>query len=368
MKVLALASLSDAPSYRKENISSPVDQWRIYRPYTALKRYAGWDVDFDRVIIPNFKKDMEITDDTYKKVYERVKNYDMVVTSYFTNGSMFSLIRVVCEKLNIPFVLDIDDDWFDIPDDNPVWTKIGQKEWVSIMLMLEDVPYVTTTNEYLAQKLVEHRRERPAHTVMIIPNMISTEEYEHPHFDNEYKVVIGWMGGSSHYRDFHETGLLEALERVMHEHKNVEVHVCGMVVDKYLPKKRVKQFEPQRGLQWLQLYKELSFDIGLAPLLGREFDNSKSNIKWQEYSLMGACFVGSAVGPYKMVRNGFNGYTVKNDTESWYKVLKKLVENKSQRQIIADTAKNEVIQEWSIEQNYKKLAERLELLCNLNYQ
>lgn len=365
MKILALASLSDAPSYRKEKISSPVDQWRIYRPYKALKEHAGWQVDFDRVIIPNFTKDMEITDETYNKVYNRVKEYDMVVSSYFTNGSMFSLIQVICEKLDVPFVLDIDDDWFEIPDDNPVWTKIGRKEWVNIMLMLEDVPFITTTNDYLAEKLVRHRQDKAPHSVIVIPNMISTEEYEHPEFDNKDKVVIGWMGGSSHYKDFHDTGLTEGLERLMHEYKNVEVHLCGMALDKYLPKSRVKHFDPKRGLQWLDLYKELNFDIGLAPLLGREFDKSKSNIKWQEYALMGACFVGSDIGPYTTIRDGLTGYKVNNSSDQWYNTLKKLVDNPKERKRVASSAKELVIDEYSIENNWKRLKERIELICAL---
>src|SRR5690606_11262628 len=117
MRILALCSLSDAPNWRKDNTTSPVDQWRIVRAYMNLKEKYGWKVDFDKVIIPNFSKDMEITDETYKAVYDRVAGYDMVVSSYFTNGSMYSLISVVCEKLGVPFVIDVDDDWFEIPDD-----------------------------------------------------------------------------------------------------------------------------------------------------------------------------------------------------------------------------------------------------------
>ena len=36
VKILALTSLSDAPNWRKDNTMSPVDQWRIFRPYKAL--------------------------------------------------------------------------------------------------------------------------------------------------------------------------------------------------------------------------------------------------------------------------------------------------------------------------------------------
>lgn len=368
MKVLALASLSDAPSYRKENISSPVDQWRIYRPYTALKKYAKWQIDFDRTVIPNFERGMKITDDTYNQVYERIRQYDMVVSSYFTNGSMYSLIAVICYKLKIPFILDIDDDWFDLPDDNPVWTKIGKTEWTNIMIMIEDAPFVSTTNDYLAQKIVEHRKDKPPHTTVVLPNLISMEEYSHAPIDNGDKVIIGWMGGASHYKDFHETGLLEALERILHEHKNAEVHVCGMAVDKYLPKKRLITHEPRRGLQWLDLYKQLNFDIGLAPLLGREFDKSKSNIKWQEYAMMGACFVGSGVGPYRMVRNAMTGYTVANEQEAWYRTMKRLIEQPEQRKAVASMARDTVARDWAIENNWKRLADRLELVCELGWE
>lgn len=365
MRILALCSLSDAPNWRKDNTTSPVDQWRIVRPYMNLKEKYGWTVDFDKVIIPDFSKDMEITEDTYKQVYDRVAGYDMVVSSYFTNGSMYSLINVVCEKLGVPFVIDVDDDWFDIPEDNPVWNKLTQLQWANIMVMLEDVRFVTTTNDHLAGKIVAHRTEKDPNTVVVIPNMISTSEYEHPPIDNGDKIIIGWAGGSSHYRDFHETNVLPAIRRIMHEHKNVELHVCGMVVDEYIPKKRLKTYEPQRGLKWLDLYRELSFDIGIAPLLGREFDKSKSNIKWQEYSLMGAAFVGTNVGPYKTVRNGLNGLLVNNTEQEWYEALKKLVTDEAYRKSLAKAAKESVSESWSIENNLDKLKNRVEYICGI---
>lgn len=364
MRILALCSLSDAPGWRKDNTTSPVDQWRIVRPYMNLKK-AGWHVDFDKVIIPNFSKKMEITDDTYKQVYERVKQYDMIVSSYFTSASMFTLIMVVCEKLAIPFVMDVDDDWFDIPADNPVWNKITQTDWVNIQIMLEDVPFVTTTNEYLAQKLVDHRKNKDPRSVLVIPNMISTEEYDHPEYDNGDKVVIGWVGGSSHYKDLHETGMLEALANVMHRHKNVEFHCMGMPIDKYLPKARVKELEGARGLVWLDKWKDLKFDIGLAPLTGREFDQSKSDIKWQEYSLMGAAFVGTNTGPYRRsVKNNFTGLLVENTVESWEQAIEKLIADKGYRKSIA-TAARSTVEEISIEKNVEKLKERLKLICVL---
>lgn len=361
MNILTLSSLSDAPTWRKDNLTSPVDQWRIVRPYQNLKEMTDWSIENQRVFIPNFKKGMEITDQTYTDTLEYLKQYDLVVSSYFTNGSMFSLAMICAEKNGNAFVIDIDDDWFDLPDDNPVWTKITKNEWANMMVMIAEAPYMTTTNEYLAEKIRKHRTDKDPETVFVLPNMISTKEYEHKPIDNGEKIVIGWMGGASHYKDFHETGLLPALERIMHEHKNVELHICGMVIDHYLPKSRVKHFQPVKGLAWLDLFKDMSFDIGLAPLTGREFDNSKSDIKWQEYACMGAAFLGSNVGPYKRtVNHELDGCLTANGEEYWYKSLKKLVTDGVLRKSMATAAYERVKRDFSIENNWTRVKEVME--------
>jgi glycosyltransferase involved in cell wall biosynthesis len=269
---------------------------------------------------------------------------------------------LLSKKLRVPLAIDVDDDWWSLPDDNPFWLNNNEMDAAHVRWLLAETPFLITTNEHLA-KVYRAHREQPADTVLVLPNMISLEDYAHEPYDNGDKVVIGWFGGSSHYRDLNETGFLEALQKIMHQHKNVEFHICDAVLDTYLPTRRVKHISPQRGLQWLKLFQEFRFDIGVAPLDNVPFAEGKSDIKWQEYSAMGAAFIGSNVGPYRRsVRDKHTGLLVANTPESWYAGLENLVVNATRRKELANNAYNEVKIKHSIEANWGKVKEVCETI------
>ncbi|MFW6311524.1 MAG: hypothetical protein ACOC1K_04740 [Nanoarchaeota archaeon] len=51
--------------------------------------------------------------------------------------------------------------------------------------------------------------------------------------------------------------------------------------------------------------KSLNIDIGLAPLLDHDFNNSKSNIKALEYTAAGIPGIYSKMKPYENMKNSF---------------------------------------------------------------
>jgi hypothetical protein len=96
-------------------------------------------------------------------------------------------------------------------------------------------------------------------------------------------------------------------------------------------------------------------DIGIAPLVGDDFDRNKSELHWLEYSMAGAAFIGQKIkygeSPYSMVKHGVDGLLASTRTE-WYDSVKSLVENKDLRQQLAGAAKERVLKEY----NYKDRA------------
>lgn len=97
-------------------------------------------------------------------------------------------------------------------------------------------------------------------------------------------------------------------------------------------------------------------DIGIAPLVGDEFDKNKSELHWLEYSMVGAAFVGQKFkygeAPYSMVRHGVDGMLASTRSE-WYNAMKSLVESKDLREQLAGAAKERVLKEY----NYKDRAQ-----------
>jgi hypothetical protein len=100
-------------------------------------------------------------------------------------------------------------------------------------------------------------------------------------------------------------------------------------------------------------------DIGVAPLMGDEFDAAKSELHWLEYSLAGAAFIGERVGkdgPYSPVKNGIDGLLARGRQE-WYDSVKKLARNPAFREDLAAAAKERVLKEYHYKDRAKEWAD-----------
>lgn len=368
MKILAVGS----HVLKNPNQQSQVDWWRIGRPMYELAKNTGWQIDHEPTYIPGFagyeKKD-QFTEEEMRKAFDKICEYDIVFSSYHPDPTAYTLLKVARDKAGVQFVMDCDDDMFAINPDNPFWMKMTDEKVYWMQRMIADNDWITTPSPVLAQRFRKRRPDKGAESVTVIPNFIGNV-YKHPTFDNGDQIVIGYCGGSSHYADLHESGVLDALQKLMHENKKVRFKSVGMLVEKYLPRARVEFDGGKRGTQFFdEVFPNLKFDIAIGPLLDNLFNLGKSNIKWQEMTRAGAAFVASNIGPYSALHNGVDAALVENTPESWYKALKNLVDKPKQRAILLENARKQVSYHWRMERNwvhYKQLFEKIKEASNAN--
>lgn len=339
-----------------------MDGWRIARPLEELSKHVDWKIDHQPTFIKGiekFKKAEEFTQEELEKAFDNICKYDIVFSSYHADPTAYSMLKVAADRAGVQFVMDVDDDMFSVNPDNPFWIKMTDEKCYWMQCMIRDNAWISTTTEILA-KVFRDRRELPTDTVFVNPNLI-TKKYKSTPFKNK-NIVIGYFGGSSHYQDLHETGIAEALEKLMHENKNIRFKAVGMPLDKYVPRKRYEFVDGKRGDGWVKgIFPELHMDIALAPLHDNIFNHGKSNIKWQESTRAGACLVASNIGPYSTLPDGV-AKLVDNDSESWYRALKELVDDKAKRQDLLNNATKELEANWTLENNwmqYKKMFEKV---------
>lgn len=357
MKLLAIHNGDNA---------SAVDIWRILRPVRELKKHTDWEITERPSLIKEiakYKNAKEFTEAELQTAYDDLKQFDVIWASYssFLNPTLFILCYMLYKKEGVRLVIDVDDNIYRInPDNLGWWLKMTHDKTWDLQTMVSKTPFLTTSTELLANELRKRRGELPE-SVKIIPNYIS-KDYPVCFPDNGDGVRIGYFGSASHLADTHSTGFGEALEKIMHEHKNIRAYSVGLPFEFYLPKARYEYIEGKKSHAWYkEVFPSLKFDISCAPLTSSSFNNSKSNIKWQESALMGATFVGSNLPPYAAtVHKGIDGLLVKNTEEDWYKALKKLVEDKEYRQKLAKTAQKRVIDEFYIENNWRVIKEIFE--------
>ena len=363
MKILAVHS-AILPNPEKQ---SQVDHWRIYRPLRELaKNMPDWVIEHSPTFIPNFEENHakdQFTEEEFQAAFENLKQYDVIFSSYHPDPSAFIMMQLLNKKAGVQFVMDCDDDMFAINPDNPFWNKISHDQVYEMQRMIAHNPWLTTTNEFLANRFRDRRPDFARDTTIVIPNFIN-DDFVHPTFNNSPDVVIGYVGGSSHYFDLHDSGVLEAIQSLMHKHKNVRFKLVGMFSDVYTPKQRTTFDHGVRGTRFLEeLYPTLNCDIFIAPLNDNTFNLGKSNIKWQEATRAGGAFVASNIGPYaETLTDGKDALLVENTREAWYEALEKLVLSSDLRNKLVDNATENVTLNWTLENNwqhYKKLFERV---------
>lgn len=355
MKILAIHGIDTG----HPKAESAIDIWRIYRPLKELSKHVDWQIDSQPTIIKDmekFKTPEDFQRSDFRDTARQLGQYDIIFSSYFPDPTIFALIHVVCEKYGTKFILDQDDDLFNVDPENPFWLAAGEQGASDLRQMSRLSKYICTTTPLLAKRLKDQSTVDAK--IFTIPNYIA-DDYKHRLIDNGDEIVIGYFGGASHYNDLHETGMLPALEKIMHKYKNVYFECVGQPLDWYLPKARTKTIEPVKGLKWIdELFPTLSFDIALGPLRETLFTMSKSNIKWQESTRMGAAFVASNVGPYAELKPG-TASLVDNTEEAWYEALDKMVSDKTFRKQTLVNAIDE-LENYRLEdhwQEYKQMFE-----------
>lgn len=252
---------------------------------------------------------------------------------------------------------DMDDDFWEVAKHNPsVVVSNALKDQYESFARLADA--IITPSTVLAKKFKKHFKK----PTFICPNGIDINQYSIPTFRDpvlQDKLVIGYMGGSSHWKDLGI--IIEAIEELStrHDfifslfgltpdpidqavyvmHKALEANVrpeqnpyFQSAIDFYSRLQKVNMMHLPFIIPELHPYhlSRACFDIGLAPLEDTKFNHAKSCIKFYEYAAVGAVTVASDVMPYSDEVN----YLAKNKTKDWVKKIEKLIVDKEFREKI----------------------------------
>ena len=336
-----------------------IDIWRVIRPFKELEKYVDWEINHTEYLIPSelFSSDNRVNAEELAQEVEKLGQYDIIWTSYFPDAVLFDTMLFVQAKFGTKFVLDVDDDFYNIPLSNPIWKSAdANKNVAEIQYIIENAPYLITSCPNLYQSYSTIRELEDLRTFMF-PNLIG--DYSHKPFDNGKDVVISYAGGISHTKDLENTGFLEAVKLLMKKYPQVRLGSVGIPFKKITGtlKKRYTFTPGLPGKAWIDtLFPSLNADIYVAPLENSEFNRKKTNIKWLESAYIPAVFVASKTPPYSLsVINDKTGVLVRDGVEFWYATLEKLVLDKELRQNIAKNALKEIEKNWSIKNNWTLL-------------
>lgn len=157
------------------------------------------------------------------------------------------------------------------------------------------------------------------------------------------KIVIGYLSGSITHNDDFKL-IMPTVVKLLKKYDNVYLQIVGLLdlPDEMQEVKDKVLTSP--FIDWKELPKLIrSIDINLAPLEDTIFNEAKSENKWTEAALVKIPTVASNVGAFKdAIENGKTGLLC-NDERDWEESLINLIENKEEREKIATSAYEEVM-------------------------
>lgn len=207
------------------------------------------------------------------------------------------------------WIVDIDDNMFDVTDDNP--GKVGVLQAMeNIKLCLSLADGLTVSVPFL-KKLYEPFNKN----IHIISNFIDRGEWRYKNTKNK-KIKIGWRGSYGHSQDFNL--ISKVLEEIIKDY-DVELHTFGV-------KPKFNLVYTHTDWVPLQDYPEtlakLGFDIAIVPLIDSYYNRCKSNIAIQEYSALKIPVVASPTENQKDLN-----VLYAHSNYEWYDQLEKLIKD-----------------------------------------
>ena len=354
---MAYTDYGHTPERKKENTYGGIGYYRIIKPAEQLAKHHDVTV---------VGQELTAYGDSLQSQWDNIfKQYDVFWTSYFADPAVAGAIFYHAQKHGKKVVIDIDDNYLDIPESNQLYDRFKEtkkdRAYLSASLSLADAISVSTIP--LKQRLDEHFKERHGlpKTFIHVPNMNDVNDWAYkPVPLHKDRFVIGYSGSNSHKDDF--AMVIPAIRDVMMKHKHVWFEVLGLLsmddlvkhlrgfTDDMLMRTALVGATPtfRKYPQWLS---ERPWNVGIAPLVDTAFTRSKSHIKWMEYSMMGMPVVASKVYPYSMPVQGrdtiVDGKTgvLCNKTE-WFEALDDMVEHYGRYKPMAQNAYDFIKKDW----------------------
>ena len=268
-------------------------------PLSELKR-NGWDAAWREGVPP-----------------QEADRYPVIVAQRLDKPEALPIWRR--SRLSHRLVYETDDDWFSVPPERFSSFSNGRGVFLdSVIHAAQVADIVTVSTPPLAEVMA---RETGHRDVRVLENCIPAALLGLERNRNRRKVIAGWQGGASHEKDV--AMIAPALRHFTDRHKRAELHFMGCDFSGLTGRRaRVTGWVPVNA--GLDYYRGIDFDIGLAPLTGTIFDQSKSSIKALEYMALGIPVLASDCEPYRgVVIDGVNGYLIRRQAD-WGRRLHEL--------------------------------------------
>lgn len=301
--------------------------WRMEHPFKYLRKKG----------IDAWVSDEAITD-------KALDWADIIVMNSVTHKPSLAKVYEAQQTKGKKIVIDVDD-WFDLNPDSPFVKEHELQDAKSTMTrMIEVADLVTCTTRILESKIAKINKK-----VRILKNYMDLEFWDvSKEVNTSDKIRIGWAGSITHYDDLQM--VINPLKRIMDEYPAEVVFVGDTRLQDHFKGYPVTTMLGVPFEAWPMRLSGLRLDIGLAPLKATDFNKSKSNIKWQEYS------IAKIPGIYSPTVYEVDGFEPKFgiialDEDHWYRAIKHYIDYPQRREEVKENSYQHVTRNYSLEKH-----------------
>ncbi len=327
---LRILAIANSPA------SEPCTFARVITPLNALQREGRVEYGFAHLMPWNVA--------ATRHIVRHMRDWDLV---WLTRPQQYVVLPIIraARRQGKPVLVDIDDWLLDIPADHPhaaFFRPRPRQEIIRTALRSADA--ITTSTPVIA----EHCK-RLGLRVHVLPNAVDCAQFVRQPCSDRDVLTLAFCGTMSHHADV--SLIAPALRQALHTHEGrVRVVSVGCPIPDVQGLADYTHHDFVPATDYPRLLSDLRVDIGLAPLHDTPFDRAKSDIKYLEYSAVGATTIASDVTPYQAsIRDDRGVLVTPNTPEEWTAVILRMIEDTRLRQRLATSAYEWVRRERSIE-------------------
>lgn len=253
-------------------------------------------------------------------------------------------IVAAVRRAGAKLIYTLDDNFLDLPPSVAGWFTPQHRQVVEFFLSEADGVMVTTPG--LQERFAPYNRHSVVVPHALDERLLKPKPRAWLDRFRSRRIIIGYMGTFSHDDDL--LMIAPALRAAIERHSaSVEIQLIGvaerpatLAALSGLPVRvitlRPELVEYTRFLPW---FTQQRWDIALAPLIDSPFTRCKSDIKFLDYSALGAAGIYSRVPAYESsVRHLETGWVTDNTIEAWQSALKQLISSRDLRRDLAQRA------------------------------
>lgn len=293
---------------------------------------------------------------------------------YYPNSMEFFL--EMKHKHQKPFIVEIDDNYVDVPTWNEAYHSFrngSSFRQISIDCMRNaDALMVTTPhlgdlytsfnpNVYVIENSLDFKGDRK----FIGWDKVSVRKHK--------GVRLGWIGGRAHFEDL--MMVAPVLRSVLEKNPDVTLCLvnsairasCGLLGKAYPFEGLSNVHYADRSVsinRYSKFMASFGFDIGIAPLVDCNFNRSKSNLRWLEYSALGIPTIATGISHFNQsITPWKDGILIEeNDPVKWESAINLLIQDKNLRLQMGRNAYKRVKKDFNVKNNAPKYLRLLKKL------